>query len=87
MKWSWKEFLIAMGIRALRTFAQAFAGALTVGALWTEIQWIPALSAAGVAAVYSICMSLVTGLPEVPEAKQKPPAEADENTEENDANG
>jgi hypothetical protein len=65
MKWDWKDFLLKALIRAIRTFAQTFAAALTVGALWTEVQWIPALSAAGVAFVYSILMSLATGLPEV----------------------
>ena len=65
MNWNWKDFLIKALIRAIRTFAQTFAAALTVGALWTEVQWIPALSAAGVAFVYSILMSLATGLPEV----------------------
>ena len=65
MNWNWKDFLIKAFIRAIRTFAQTFAAALTVGALWTEVQWIPALSAAGVAFVYSILMSLATGLPEV----------------------
>lgn len=76
MKWDWKDFLLKALIRAIRTFAQTFAAALTVGALWTEVQWIPALSAAGVAFVYSILMSLATGLPEVdtqPEAE--PPEE------------
>ena len=66
MNWDWvKEFLYKALIRGLRTFAQTFAAALTVGALWTEVQWIPALSAAGVAFVYSILMSIATGLPEV----------------------
>ena len=76
MKWDWKDFLIKALIRAVRTFAQTFAAALTVGALWTEVQWIPALSAAGVAFVYSILMSIATGLPEqdkMPEAE--PPGE------------
>lgn len=63
--WNWKEFLVKALIRALRTFAQTFAGAITVGMLWTEVQWLHALSAAGVAFVYSILMSLATGLPEV----------------------
>lgn len=66
MTWDWvKDFLIKALIRGVRTFAQTFAAALTVGALWTEVQWIPALSAAGVAFVYSILMSIATGLPEV----------------------
>ena len=64
MKWDWKDFLIKALIRAVRTFAQTFAAAITVGALWTEVQWIPALSAAGVAFVYSILTSIATGLPE-----------------------
>ena len=73
MKWDRKDFLLKALIRAVRTFAQTFASALTVGALWTEVQWIPALSAAGVAFVYSILMSLATGLPEV----EQTPAPAD----------
>lgn len=64
MKWDWKDFLIKALIRAVRTFAQTFAAAITVGALWTEVKWIPALSAAGVAFVYSILTSIATGLPE-----------------------
>ena len=76
MTWDWvKDFLIKAFIRAVRTFAQSRAAALTVGALWTEVQWIPALSAAGVASVYSILMSIATGLPEVdktPEPEQQP---------------
>ena len=77
MKWDWKDFLIKALIRAVRTFAQTFAAALTVGALWTEVQWITALSAAGVAFVYSILTSIATGLPEC-ETKteiKEPPAE------------
>ena len=72
-QWDWKNFLFAMLVRALRTFAQTFAASLTVGALWTEVQWIPALSAAGVAFVYSILMSIVTGLPEVDKQEKQPP--------------
>ena len=77
MKWDWKDFLIKALIRAIRTFAQTLAAAITVGALWTEIKWIPALSAAGVAFVYSILTSIATGLPEC-ETKteiKEPPAE------------
>lgn len=70
--WNWKEFLWKALIRALRTFAQTFAGAITVGMIWEEVQWLHALSAAGVAFVYSILMSLATGLPEV---DKNPPIE------------
>ena len=75
MKWNWKQFLIAALIRALRTFAQTFAAAISVGALWKEVQWLHALSAAGVAFVYSILTSLATGLPEVEPERIEPPDE------------
>lgn len=78
MKWDWKDFLLKAIIRAVRTFAQTFAAAITVGALWTEVQWIPAVSAAGVAFVYSILMSLATGLPEV---DKQPPDDLPEDPE------
>ena len=64
MKWDWKDLLVKSLIRAFRTFLQTFAGSITVGALWTEVQWIPALSVSGVAFVYSLAMCLVGGIPE-----------------------
>lgn len=74
-QWNWKEFLWKALVRAIRTFAQTFAAGITIGALWTEIQWMPALSAAGVASVYSILMSIVTGLPEVDTQPETEPPE------------
>ena len=71
MKWNWKEWAIAALIRAVRTFAQTFAGCIAVGAALEEVQWLRALSVSGVAFVLSILTSL-GGLPEV----QKEPKEA-----------
>ena len=65
MKWDWKKFLIAMLIRAVRTFAQAFVGFIAVGAALDEVQWLRALSVSGAAAVLSCLTSVATGLPEV----------------------
>ena len=68
MKWNWKEFLIAAALRAVRTFAQAFIAAVGIdGAMQTfaQVDWLRALSVAGVSAVLSIATSLATGLPEV----------------------
>lgn len=65
MKWNWKKFLTAAGIRALRTFAQTFIGFIAVGAAFAEVEWLRALSVSGVASVLSILTSLATGLPEV----------------------
>ena len=72
MKWNWKEWAIAALIRAIRTFAQTFAGCIAVGAALEEVQWLRALSVSGVAFVLSILTSL-GGLPEV----QKEPIELD----------
>ena len=72
MKWNWKEWAIAALIRAVRTFAQTFAGCIAVGAALEEVQWLRALSVSGVAFVLSILTSL-GGLPEV----QKEPIELD----------
>ena len=65
MKWNWKEFMIAALIRAVRTFAQTFVSMLAVGAAFSEVDWLRALSVSGVAFVMSILTSLATGLPEV----------------------
>ena len=83
MLWSYiKKWAKAALVRALKTFAQTFAAGITVGALWTEIQWTHALSAAGVAFVYSILTS-IAGLPEV----EQEPDEADPPDEEDEDDG
>ena len=64
MNWNWKEWAVAALIRAVRTFAQTFAGCIAVGAAVEEVQWLRALSVSGVAFVLSILTSL-GGLPEV----------------------
>jgi hypothetical protein len=64
MKWDWKKWTVAALIRAVRTFAQTFAGCIAVGAALEEVQWLRALSVSGVAFVLSILTSL-GGLPEV----------------------
>ena len=70
MKWNWKEFLVAALIRAVRTFAQTFASMIAVGAAFSEVDWLRALSVSGVAFVLSMLTSLATGLPEV---QKQPP--------------
>ena len=74
MQWDWKEWAIAALIRAVRTFAQTFVSMIAVGAAFSEVDWLRALSVSGVAFVLSVLTSL-TGLPEV---EKKPPAEDDE---------
>ena len=67
----WKKFLLAALIRAVRTFAQTFAGCIAVGAALEEVQWLRALSVSGVAFVLSILTSL-GGLPEVQKTPDNP---------------
>lgn len=74
MNWDWKEWIIAALIRAVRTFAQTFVSMIAVGAAFSEVDWLRALSVSGVAFVLSILTSL-TGLPEV---EKKPPADDQE---------
>ncbi len=64
MNWDWKKWAVAALIRAVRTFAQTFVSMIAVGAAFSEIDWLRALSVSGVAFVLSILTSL-TGLPEV----------------------
>ena len=77
----WKKFLIAALIRAVRTFAQTFVSMIGVGAAFSEVDWLHALSVSGVAFVLSILTSLATGLPEVQKIEEKPPAEEEEANE------
>ena len=62
---NWKQWFKAALIRAVRTFAQTFVSMIAVGAAFTEVDWLRALSVSGVAFVLSILTSLATGLPEV----------------------
>ena len=71
MKIDWKKFLIAMLIRAVRTFAQTGVAMITVGAAFNEVDWIKVLSVSGVAFIASCLTSLATGLPEVDETSEE----------------
>ena len=73
MKWNWKEWALAALIRAIKTFAQTFVSMIAVGAAFSEIDWLRALSVSGVAFVLSMLTSLA-GLPEVEKiTEQQPP--------------
>lgn len=61
----WRAWAKAALIRALKTFAQTLAASIAVSSTLTDAPWLPALSAAGMAALLSLLTSL-GGLPEVP---------------------
>ena len=64
MKEEMLKWMMAAGVRAIKTFAQALLGVMAGGNLFTEIPWGAGLSAATVAAIASLLMS-IAGLPEL----------------------
>ena len=67
-KEQWKKFAYYALMRAIKTFFQTFASIAGVDgiiATFPEVNWIRALSAAGVAFVLSLATSIATGLPEM----------------------
>ena len=61
---NWKLWMKAAGIRSLKTVAQAAIGAIGGAAMFGEVNWLAVGSAALLAGVLSLLMS-VAGLPEV----------------------
>lgn len=70
-----KEWFIAAGIRALRTFAQTAVATIGTGAVMSSVDWKMVLSASVLAAILSLLTSLA-GLPEVEPEKAKAKLEA-----------
>lgn len=65
MKKLTKEWLLAALIRAIKTFAQAALGMITVGVALNQINWVTVISVSSVAFIYSMLTSFATNLPEV----------------------
>ena len=59
-----KEWLLAAGMRALRTIAQTALSLITVGAALEANNWLYIASVSASAGIYSILTSFATGLPE-----------------------
>lgn len=64
-----KDWIVAAGIRAVKTFAQTALSMITVGQAFIDVNWINVLSVSGVAMILSILTSLA-GLPEVNTEKE-----------------
>lgn len=60
-----KNFWVAAGIRALRTFCQTAVATIGTSALISEVNWLAVGSASALAAILSLLTSIATGLPEV----------------------
>lgn len=66
-----KDFWIAVGIRAGKTFFQSIVASMTGVIAITEMNIGHALIVAGTAALLSVFTSLATGLPEVGKDEEK----------------
>ena len=73
-----KKFWRSALIRAIRTMAQTALATIGSAALIEEVKWLTVLSATALAAVLSVLTSIITGLPEAEEVKEK--AEEDAKT-------
>lgn len=61
----WKDFFRAALIRAVRTFAESMLTYIGTAALFSDVNWLGALSAGAMGFIIAILMAIVTGLPEV----------------------
>lgn len=59
-----REWLIAAGIRALKTMAQTLIAILSTAIVLQDVDWLMALSAAALSGILSILTS-IAGIPEV----------------------
>ena len=66
MQYSFKAWIRAAGVRALKTVAQTAAATIGTSALISEVNWLMVASASVLAGVLSLLMS-VAGLPELEE--------------------
>ncbi len=63
---NWNLWIKAALVRALKTFGQTFASLISVGAAFTEVDWVYVLSVSATSLILSLFTSL-GGLPEVKE--------------------
>lgn len=65
-----KDFVKATAIRALKTFCQSILAMIPTAIMITDVNWVVVLGTSLLAAILSVCTSVVTGLPEVDEVKR-----------------
>ncbi len=61
-----KEWIVAAGIRALKTFSQTAIATIGTSAVMSEVNWLMVLSASVLSGILSMLTS-IAGLPEVKE--------------------
>ena len=63
MERDWKKWAKCAGIRAIKTVAQAAIAGIGTAALLGDVNWVQVLSAAALAGILSLLMS-IAGIPE-----------------------
>lgn len=66
MKYSFKKWIAAAGVRAIKTIAQTAVATIGTSAIISEVNWVVVASASVLAGVLSLLTS-VAGLPELKE--------------------
>lgn len=66
MKYNFKKWLAAAGMRAIKTVAQTAVATIGTSAVISEVNWVMVASASALAGVLSLLTS-VAGLPELEE--------------------
>lgn len=64
MKYNFKEWIKAAGIRAIKTVAQAAIATIGTAAILGEVNWVLVASASALAGILSLLTS-IAGLPEL----------------------
>lgn len=64
MRYDWKEWIKAAGVRAIKTVAQTAIATIGTSAVIAEVNWIMVASASALAGILSLLTS-IGGLPEL----------------------
>jgi len=75
-----REWLIAAGVRAIKTMAQTLIAVLSTALVLQDVDWMMALSAAALSGILSILTS-IAGIPEVAGGQPLHEIVADDETE------
>ena len=79
----WRRWILDVLIRTIKTGAETAAGMLTVGALWSSIDWRSVLSVTGVAMIYTVLVNVYKIAADLDEANKMKKPDNVENSGEN----